>query len=106
MSVCYIVSVYPHCSGLSYLNMYYVTLYYICTNLSYSLCVCDRFSYIMNMQQFIEYRSDKNSKHLSTIRIQSIAASLRQYGLGMIKCFHTKYIIEYQFMHVNVFVFL
>ena len=43
-----------------------------------------RFSYNMNMQQFIEYKSDKNSKHLCTIRIQGIAASIRQHGLG--KC--------------------
>ena len=79
---------------------------YVLISLTLSMFVCDRFSYNMNMQQSIEYRSDKNSKHLSTIRIQSIAASLRQHGLGMIKCFHTKYIIEYQFMHVNAFVFL
>jgi len=37
-----------------------------------------RFSYNMNMQQFVEFRPDKASKHLNTIKIQSIAASIRQ----------------------------
>jgi len=41
-----------------------------------------RFTYNMNMQQFVEYRPDKSSKHLNTIKIQSIAASIRQHGLG------------------------
>lgn len=42
-----------------------------------------RFTYNMNMQQFVEYRPDKSSKHLNTIKIQSIAASIRQHGLGI-----------------------
>lgn len=37
-----------------------------------------RFTYNMNMQQFIEFRPDKASKHFNTIKIQSIAASIRQ----------------------------
>ena len=49
-----------------------------------------RFSYNMNMQQFIEYRPDRSSKHLSTIRIQSIAASLRQHGLGASCSFYSR----------------
>lgn len=39
-----------------------------------------RFAYNMNMQQFVEFRPDKSSKHLNTIQIQSIAASIRQHG--------------------------
>eukprot|EP01034_Spumella_vulgaris_P022423 gene22423-28547_t len=35
-----------------------------------------RFTYNMNMQQFVEFRPDKSSKHLNTIKIQSIAASI------------------------------
>lgn len=43
-----------------------------------------RFTYNMNMQQFIEFRPDKASKHFNTIKIQSIAASIRQHGLGVL----------------------
>jgi WASH complex subunit 7 len=56
----------------------------------------------MNMQQFIEYRSDKNSKHLSTIRIQSIAASLRQHGLGIL---NTTVNYTYQFLAQKFHIF-
>ena len=59
-----------------------------------------RFTYNMNIQQFVEYRptvgngktnttannnekgNNSSSKHLNTIQIQSIAASIRQHGLG------------------------
>lgn len=54
------------------------------------------------MQQFIEYRSDKNSKHLSTIRIQSIAASLRQHGLGIL---NTTVNYTYQFLAQKFHIF-
>jgi len=40
-----------------------------------------RFTYNMNMQQFVEFRPDKASKHFNTIKIQSIAASIRQVSL-------------------------
>jgi WASH complex subunit 7 len=43
-----------------------------------------RFSYNMNMQLFVEFKPDRSSKHLNTIKIQSIAASLRQHGLGVL----------------------
>jgi len=43
-----------------------------------------RFSYNMNTQTFVEFKPDKNSKHLNTINIQSIAASIRQHGLGVL----------------------
>ena len=39
----------------------------------------------MNMQQFVEFKPDKSSKHLNTIKIQSIAASIRQHGLGVLQ---------------------
>ncbi len=54
-----------------------------------------RFTYNMNMQQFVEYRPDKSSKHLNTIRIQSIAASIRQHGLGVL---NTTVNYTYQFL--------
>lgn len=54
-----------------------------------------RFTYNMNMQQFIEYRPDKNSKHINTIKIQSIAASIRQHGLGVL---NTTVNFTYQFL--------
>lgn len=54
-----------------------------------------RFTYNMNMQQFVEYRPDKNSKHLNTIKIQSIAASIRQHGLGVL---NTTVNYTYQFL--------
>ena len=43
-----------------------------------------RFTYNLNMQQFVEFKPDKSSKHLNTIRIQSIAASIKQHGLGVL----------------------
>eukprot|EP00981_Chlorochromonas_danica_P012186 scaffold4610_cov180-Ochromonas_danica.AAC.3 len=54
-----------------------------------------RFTYNMNMQQFVEYRPDKASKHLNTIKIQSIAASIRQHGLGVL---NTTVNFTYQFL--------
>jgi WASH complex subunit 7 len=55
----------------------------------------NRFAYDMNMQQFMEYRPDKNSKHLNTIKIPSIAASIRQHGLGIL---NTTVNYTYQFL--------
>lgn len=54
-----------------------------------------RFTYNMNMQQFVEFRPDKASKHLNTIKIQSIAASIRQHGLGVL---NTTVNFTYQFL--------
>jgi WASH complex subunit 7 len=54
-----------------------------------------RFTYNMNMQQFVEFRPDKSSKHLNTIGIQSIAASIRQHGLGVL---NTTVNYTYQFL--------
>ena len=54
-----------------------------------------RFSYNMNMQQFVEFKPDKSSKHLNTIKIQSIAASIRQHGLGVL---NTAVNFTYQFL--------
>ena len=61
-----------------------------------------RFTYNMNMQQFIEYRPDKASKHLNTIKIQSIAASIRQHGLGML---NTTVNFTYQFLSSKFHIF-
>ena len=47
-----------------------------------------RFTYNMNMQQFVEFRPDKASKHFNTIKIQSIAASIRQVSLFQFYFFH------------------
>lgn len=42
-----------------------------------------RFNYNLNQQFFIERRSEKGAKHLNTINIGSIAASIRTHGTGM-----------------------
>ncbi len=61
-----------------------------------------RFAYNMNMQQFMEFRPDKASKHLNTIKIQSIAASFRQHGLGVL---NTTVNFTYQFLAQKFHVF-
>ncbi len=61
-----------------------------------------RFTYNMNMQQFVEYRPDKSSKHLNTIKIQSIAASIRQHGLGVL---NTTVNFTYQFLSTKFKIF-
>lgn len=43
-----------------------------------------RFVYNMNMQNFIERQPKSGAKHINTISIHSIAASLRQHGLGIL----------------------
>lgn len=62
----------------------------------------ERFTYNMNTQQFVEYRPDKNSKHINTIKIQSIAASLRQHGLGVL---NTTVNFTYQFLSQKFSIF-
>eukprot|EP00633_Aureoumbra_lagunensis_P006315 CAMPEP_0197310608 /NCGR_PEP_ID=MMETSP0891-20130614/9179_1 /TAXON_ID=44058 ORGANISM="Aureoumbra lagunensis, Strain CCMP1510" /NCGR_SAMPLE_ID=MMETSP0891 /ASSEMBLY_ACC=CAM_ASM_000534 /LENGTH=1136 /DNA_ID=CAMNT_0042796327 /DNA_START=276 /DNA_END=3687 /DNA_ORIENTATION=+ len=42
-----------------------------------------RFSYNLNQQTFIERRPDRGSKNVRCINIRSIAASLKQHGLGV-----------------------
>lgn len=61
-----------------------------------------RFTYNINMQEFVEFRPDKNSKHVNTIKIQSIAASIRQHGLGML---NTTVNFTYQFLSQKFRVF-
>lgn len=61
-----------------------------------------RFSYNMNMNQFVEFKPDKNSKHINSIRIQSIAASLRQHGLGVL---NTTVNYTYQFLRKKFHIF-
>jgi WASH complex subunit 7 len=62
----------------------------------------NRFSYDMNMQQFVEFKPDKTSKHLNTIKIHSIAASIRQHGLGVL---NTTVNFTYQFLAQKVSAF-
>jgi WASH complex subunit 7 len=61
-----------------------------------------RFTYNMNMQQFVEFRPDKSSKHVNTIKIQSIAASIRQHGLGVL---NTTVNFTYQFLSQKFHIF-
>jgi WASH complex subunit 7 len=61
-----------------------------------------RFTYNLNMQQFVEFKPDKSSKHLNTIRIQSIAASIKQHGLGVL---NTTVNFTYQFLAKKFHIF-
>lgn len=61
-----------------------------------------RFTYNINMQEFVEFRPDKNSKHVNTIKIQSIAASIRQHGLGVL---NTTVNFTYQFLSSKFHIF-
>jgi WASH complex subunit 7 len=54
-----------------------------------------RFKYDLTMQQFIEFRPENSSKHLNTIKIQNITASIRQHGLGIL---NTTVNYTYQFL--------
>mmetsp|Transcript_16268 Transcript_16268/g.37737 ORF Transcript_16268/g.37737 Transcript_16268/m.37737 type:complete len:488 (+) Transcript_16268:293-1756(+) len=54
-----------------------------------------RFSYNLNQQNFVERRPDRGSKNLNTISSKSIAASLRQHGLGILS---TTVNFTYQFL--------
>ena len=61
-----------------------------------------RFTYNLNTQQFVEFKPDKSSKHLNTIRIQSIAASIKQHGLGVL---NTTVNFTYQFLAKKFHIF-
>uniref|UniRef100_A0A7S2MKL7 Uncharacterized protein n=1 Tax=Octactis speculum TaxID=3111310 RepID=A0A7S2MKL7_9STRA len=61
-----------------------------------------RFSYNLNQQNFVERRPDRGSKNLNTINTQSIAASLRQHGLGIL---NTTVNFTYQFLSQKFHVF-
>lgn len=61
-----------------------------------------RFTYNMNMQQFVEFKPEKSSKHLNTIKIQSISASIRQHGLGIL---NTTVNFTYQFLTKKFHIF-
>ena len=54
------------------------------------------------MQQFVEFKPDRASKHLNTIKIQSIAASIRQHGLGVL---NTAVNFTYQFLAQKFHIF-
>ena len=62
-----------------------------------------RFSYNLNQQNFVERRPDRGSKNVRTISIQSIAASLRQHGLGIL---NTTVNFTYQFLGQKCGLFL
>jgi WASH complex subunit 7 len=69
----------------------------------------NRFNYNMNIQLFVEYRSagsalqtNTASKHVNTIKIQSIAASIRQHGLGVL---NTTVNYTYQFLTQKFHIF-
>ena len=61
-----------------------------------------RYSYNLNQQNFVERRPDRGSRNLNTINIQSIAASLRQHGLGIL---NTTVNFTYQFLAQKFHVF-
>lgn len=42
------------------------------------------YNYNLNQQNFIERRPNRGAKYLNTISIQSISASLRQHGIGVV----------------------
>lgn len=54
-----------------------------------------RYNYNLNQQTFLERRSDKGSKHLNSINIHSIAASIRTHGMGIM---NTTVNYTYQFL--------
>lgn len=63
-----------------------------------------QYSYNMNMQQFTEFKPSPtaSTKHLNTLSIKSIMASIRQHGLGVID---TTVNFTYQFLshHFHTF---
>jgi len=61
-----------------------------------------RFNYNLNQQNFVERRPDRGAKYLNTINIQSIAASLRQHGLGIL---NTTVNFTYQFLAQKFHIF-
>lgn len=61
-----------------------------------------RFTYNIHTQEFVEFRPEKNSKHVNTIKIQSIAASVRQHGLGVL---NTTVNFTYQFLSSKFHIF-
>jgi WASH complex subunit 7 len=56
----------------------------------------------MNTQEFIGFRPDKSSKHLNRIKIQTIAASIKQHGLGVL---NTTVNYTYQFLAQKFHIF-
>ncbi len=53
-----------------------------------------RFTYNLNSQEFVEFKPDQ-TKHVNTIKTESIAASIRQHGLGIL---NTAVNFTYQFL--------
>eukprot|EP01042_Synura_sphagnicola_P000515 gene515-547_t len=61
-----------------------------------------RFTYDMNSQYFVEFRTDNASKHVNTVQLESVVASLRQHGLGVL---NTAVNFTYQFLTQKFHVF-
>ena len=61
-----------------------------------------RFNYNLNQQIFLERRTDKHSKHLNSINIQSVASSIRTHGMGMM---NTTVNFTYQFLRKKFSIF-
>jgi WASH complex subunit 7 len=63
-----------------------------------------QYSYNMNMQQFIEFRPNMtaSTKHLHTLTIRSIMASIRQHGLGVVNT-TVNYTYQYLSQKFNLF---
>ncbi len=56
---------------------------------------CNRFNYNMNTQTFIERKPEQSSKHMHSVNVHSITASIRQHGAGML---NTTVNFAYQFL--------
>merc|ERR1711871_1336038 len=61
-----------------------------------------RFNYNLTQQIFLERRTDKHSKHLNSINIQSVASSIRTHGMGMM---NTTVNFTYQFLRKKFSIF-
>lgn len=61
-----------------------------------------KYNYNMHQQFFIQKESSKGSKHINTVSIDSISASIRQHGSGMM---NTTVNFAYQYLAQKFFVF-
>jgi WASH complex subunit 7 len=61
-----------------------------------------RYNYNIHQQFFLEKKSTKGAKHLNTVTIDSISASIRQHGTGMM---NTTVNFAYQFLAQKFFIF-
>lgn len=61
-----------------------------------------RYNYNLNQQFFVEKRPDRGAKHLNSVNIESIAASIRTHGTGMMS---TTVNFVYQFLRTKFNIF-